>query len=336
MSDLTLVDLEGMALRYNPGLAEAAARVDATEGQWIQVGLPPNPALGYSGQQLGSHGSAEQPGVYVGQEFITAKKLRLNRESAAWEIDRAQQELEATRLRVLTDVRIGFYDVLIAQRRRELASKLVHISEQGQKAAEALFQGQEVSKADPLRARVETESARILLQNTINQHTQAWRQLIAIIGIPKMQIQHLTGDLQFDDLEMSWQEELHRLLSQSPEIAVAVAEAEAARWDIERAYAEVVPNIEVEAVFQEDNGTGSNNSNLQVSMPLPIWNRNQGGIQRAQANAMAAERAVDRVALQLQTRLAAAFQQYQSARNQVHQYSKKDGIIDHANQTLNL
>ena len=50
----------------------------------------------------------------------------------------------------------------------------------------------------------------------------------------------------------------------------------------------------------------------------------------------AAERAVDRLALDLQTRLAAAFQRYASAHNQVQKYAQKDGILQSAGQTLEL
>ena len=102
------------------------------------------------------------------------------------------------------------------------------------------------------------------------------------------------------------------------------------------AYAQVVPNVDVQAVVQDDRATGTGNSNLQVSVPLPIWNRNQGGIRRAQARAAAARRAVDRMALDLQSRLAVVFQRYESARNQVEQYSRESGIIDHSRRTLEL
>lgn len=336
ISNLTLADLEGMALQNNPAVGQAAALVESAQGNWVQAGLPPNPAIGYSGQQLGSGGQAEQQGVFLGQEFVTGKKLRLSREVAAWEVQRAERELEAVRLRVLTDVRIGYYDVLIAQRRRELAADLVRISEQGVAAAKALFDGEEVSEADPLRARVEADTARIVLQNSVNQHIEVWRRLAAVLGIPELNLQRLDGELKADDLELSWQDTLRQVLRESPEIAAALADVEAAQWAIERAYAEVVPNVDVQAVIQDDRGTGSTNGNLQVSLPIPIWNRNQGGIRQAQADAAAAAQAVDRLALDLQARLAAAFQRYESARNQVDKYSRKDGILDNARRTLEL
>ena len=333
---MVLEQFEQMAEQSNPALAEAAARIDAARGNWLQVGLRPNPTIGYSGQQLGSGGEAEQQGGYLGQQFITGGKLGLNREIAAWEVRRAENEWDATRLRVLTDVRIAFYDVLVAQRRRELTSELVQISDQAVQAAQALFEGEEVSEADPLRARVEADTARILLQNAINAHVAAWRRLAALVGAPDMPLQRVEGELNPEDAEMSWEEALARLLAESPELAAAEADVEAARWAVNRAYAEVVPDVDVQAVVQDDRSTGSSNANLQVTFPLPLWNRNQGGIQQAFAQSVAAEMAVNRLRLDLQTRLADAFQRYRTAHNQVREYSKPGGIIANSQRTLEL
>ena len=335
-SDLTLLDFEGMALAANPVLAEMAFLVDAAEGEWLQSGLPPNPTIGYSGQQLGSHGQAEQQGVYFSQQLVMGGKLGLNRQISAWEIERAQQDLEVTRLRVLTDVRVGYYDLLIAQRRCDLAAKLATLSDQAVVTAESLFRGEEVSEADPARARVEADLARIVLETATNQRYEAWRRLTAFVGMPDLAIVRVTGQLEPEELELSWQQSLQQILAGSPEVAGAIADVEVARWGIEREQAEVVPDIEIQAVIQDDRGTGSSNGNLQISVPIPIINRNQGAIQRACAEAAAAERAIDRLALDLQTRHAAVFQRYESARNQVQQYSRSGGILENAERTLEL
>lgn len=335
-TSFSLDECESIALQNNPALAEASARVSAANGNWQQVGLRPNPVIGYSGQQLGSGGAANQNGGYIAQEFVRGNKLGLNREVAAWRVQKAEQQLAASRQRVITDVRIGYYDVLIAQRRRDLSQNLVRISVEGQTAAESLFKAEEVSEADPLRARVETETAKILLQTATNQYAAAWRRLAAVMGTPEMSPQPLTGELNAEHLTLTWQDTLQRILSESPEIGAANAEVEAARWAIQRACAEVVPNLEVQAVIQDDRGTGSTNANVQVTFPLPLWNRNQGGIQQARGEAAAAERAVNRLAMDLQTRLATAFQKFESAKNQVEQYSQEGGILDSTERSLTL
>src|SRR5262245_26757806 len=77
---LTLGDLEAMALRGNPTLAQAAAQVAASRGKAPQAGLYPNPTVGYVGDQMGAEGTAgELQGGFVQQTIVTAGKLRLSR-----------------------------------------------------------------------------------------------------------------------------------------------------------------------------------------------------------------------------------------------------------------
>ena len=67
---------------------------------------------------------------------------------------------------------------------------------------------------------------------------------------------------------------------------------------------------------------------------MPIFNRNQGNIRRAQAELMAAQNEVQRVQLDLQQRLAAVFEQYTTARYQVEKYSRD--ILPNAQASLDL
>ncbi|MFM8250132.1 MAG: hypothetical protein ACKOBW_00900, partial [Planctomycetota bacterium] len=61
----TLSQFEQLALGNHPSLSEYQGKVEAARGRWQQAGLLPNPPVGYSGQQLGSRGFAEQHGVIV-------------------------------------------------------------------------------------------------------------------------------------------------------------------------------------------------------------------------------------------------------------------------------
>lgn len=332
--DLSLEQLEEIALATNPSLTEARARVNAARGKWVQVGLYPNTVLGYAGQQLSSHGVAEQQGVYIGQEIVRGHKLSLNRAVVDQEILKAEQLAFAQEQRVLTDVRLGYYDVLIAQRRVEVAERLVAIADDAYKTAEALYKAAEVSQVDVIRGRGALQMAQLLSKNATNMHEAAWTRLTAVLGTPGVTLHPLVGDVETITSQIDQNETLQRLLVESPEIAAAVAEVERAQWAIDRAYAEPIPNIDIQAVFQSDNGTGSSNGNLQVTMPIPWLNRNQGGIREAESQLVAAEHAVATVELSLQRRLATVYQRYANARNQVEDYSKADGILDNYRTTL--
>jgi cobalt-zinc-cadmium efflux system outer membrane protein len=333
---LTLERLEEMALAGNPTICRAYAMVGAARGNWVQVGLKPNPSVGYEGQQLGSGGLAEQHGVLFSQEIPTGGKLRLNRAVAQGEILVAEQELAAQRQRVLTDVRIAYYQVLVAQRQMDLADDLIRVSGEGSQSVDALFRAREVGRVDVLQAQLEGEQAQILLQDARNRYDAAWRSLAAVLGSPAFPPQTIVGDPSGPPQGIEFEETLARLLSQSPEISEAVAELERARVAIDRARVQPIPNVTFQGLVNwQDNGIGGKpDGGVALSVPLPLFDKNQGAIMRAEREAAAARYAVSQVELDLQNRLAPVFEAYANARNQVFRY--RDSILPAAEESLTL
>jgi cobalt-zinc-cadmium efflux system outer membrane protein len=331
---MTLTELESLALAANPALAQAAAKVEAARGAWVQAGLPPNPTGGYVASEVGNEGHGGQQGGFFGQEIVTGGKLRLSRAVAAQEIRVAQQQFEAERLRVLSDVRIGFYEILVAQRRLEITQKLQQLSQRAVDTAKAFFEREEGNRVDLLQARVESGSARILAENARNDYLAAWRKLSAVLGNPEMAPLKLVGDLEGDTQEANFEATLARVIAISPELEAARASVDSARAAVARARVEWVPNVELQASAQHDNASHYDIANVQAGVPIPIWNRNQGGVRRAQAELAAAQSNADRVELGLQQRLAIVFQRYANARQQVETYRKQ--ILPDAQSSLDL
>jgi len=333
---LTLNDLEYMALGSNPSLARAQSAVAAARGYWVQVGLPNNPLVGYLGAQLGSGGLAEQHAAMFEQEFITGGKRRLNRAEAEQRIAIAEQQLAAQQQRVLTDVRLAFYDALLAQQKLKLAEQLLQVAQQGQSAADRLHKAGETSRVDLIQSNLEVESAQIELNKAANQHTYVWMSLSAVLGLPHLSPSALRGDLESAPTGLVWDQTLAQLLATSPELAAAMSEIERARWAVTRARAQVIPNVRVQGgVNTPDNGIhGKTDGFVQVMVPLPILNRNQGAIAQAQAEVAAAERAIQQLELDLQNRLAPVFQRYTTAANQVRRYRER--ILPQAAESLTL
>lgn len=331
---MTLAEVEQMAIGSNPSLAQAAARVEAARGRQVQVGLYPNPVAGYIGSEIGNEGRAGQQGGFVNQEIVTAGKLRLNRAVVGQEIEQANWAYQSQRLRVLTDVRRFFYEVLVAQQTVELTEQLVRIGEQGVKSTEELLRAKEVARNDVLQAKIEADSARVLLERARNRHLAAWRSLAAVMGACDMPPRPLVGNVQEGLGQVTWEESLSRLWENSPQLAGARAGVARAQAALARECAGRVPNLDLQTSVQHDNATGDTFASVQVGAPLPVFNRNQGNIRRAQADLMAAQHDVKRTELELQQRLAVAFEQYTNARFQVEKYSKD--ILPNAQASLKL
>ena len=331
---LTLDTLEQMALANSPAIAQAAARIRALQGKCLQVGLRPNPTVGYMGSEIGNEGAAGQQGGFVGKEYVTAGKLQKNRAIVAAEIQRAQQQLAAMQRRVQTDVTQGYYAALLAQRRFQLAEALVRVTADAVAASDALFEAEEIPLAGLLQTEVQQQNAQILRRTAENGLSQAWRRLSAFVGGSEFPVQQLAGDIsQLPEL-LDWQNQLIRLQSESPEIAAAMADVDRARRALNRACVESVPNINTQVSVQYDDATDYTVTGVQVGIALPLWNRNQGGIRQARAEISEAARNVERVELDLNRRLANAFRQYSDAHVTATTYA--NDILPLAKRTFDL
>ena len=206
-------------MENNPAIAAASARVEAARGHRWQAGLRPNPTIGYISDDIGEDRSAGKQGAYIGKRFITGHKLQLARQVADRQVLAAEQEWAVWRQRVLTDVRLGFYDVLIAQRRMEATEELSNVSESTAKIAGDLVAAMETSRVDVLQAQVESESNKIRVQKSHNAHIAAWRRLSAVLGIPHLEMRRLDGNIDSARHDVSWEDALQRIHRESPELA---------------------------------------------------------------------------------------------------------------------
>ena len=331
---LRLEDLEQIALERNPTLVQAGMVVRAAQGGYLQAGLYPNPTIGYLGGDMGLEGTAGQQGAVFGQEVVTSGKLRLGSAVAGHGVQQARHGLEAQRHRVISDVRAGYYEVLLARKMIDVHQELLRISQEIAEAMEKALTLQEVSRADALQVRIEAERGRVGLEQVQNNHRIAWYRLATVLGQPDMPPAALTGSVDVDLPTPSREEVLLQLLARSPELAHARAGVERARCEVALQCAERVPNVEFEMWAKHDATTDEGLLDVGVGLPLPLFNRNQGNIVTAQAELIAAQREVERVELDLRNRFAVAFGEFVNARRQVDSYANT--ILPSGEESLRL
>jgi len=331
---LSLVDFEGFAFQSNPTLAAAAARLEAARGRQVQAGLYPNPIVGYQATEIGNLGSAGQQGGFVSQRFITGGKLRLDQVIAGKEIDEAHFRFHAQEQRVLSDVRIRFYEALVAQQRLDLAEQLGRIGDNLVRATETLLKGRLGTENDLLQAEIRAEDAHILLDNARNENVETWRRLTAVIGRPAMGLSSLSGELDGHQKPLDWNESYEMVFGNNPELNAARAHVDRASIGIVRASREPIPNIDLSVSVRHHNVTHDDVANVQVGFPIPIFDKNQGNIRSAEAEWLAANNEVRRIELDLQDRLAVAYRRYANARQQADRYRQR--MIPKARKSLEL
>lgn len=329
-----LSDLEQLALQNNPSLSVARANVSAARGRQVQSGLYPNPTIGYMADDIGEDNSAGTQGGFVSQQFVTGGKLSLNRAMGANEVHEFRFRRSAQELRVLNDVRIRFYEALAAQRRVDLTKQVSDIGQRLAKSSQQLFEGQQISQADVLQAEVESGEADILATTAVLQSDEAWRRLTAVVGLSPDEKRLLEGTLDDEIPLYEWNAAYARLISESPELAAAFARVRTARIAIERAHRQNIPDVNVMASASHRNQNDFDVAGVQVGIPIPVLNRNQGNILAADSELIAAQNDVHRIELDLQARLATVFRRYENSRQQVERYQKE--LLPRAQKSLDL
>jgi cobalt-zinc-cadmium efflux system outer membrane protein len=330
---MSLEDLESMAVANNPTIRELAATTQKAAGFRTQVGLRANPTAGYQGQQIADKGT-DQHLAFVEQEFVTGGKLQLNRQVLDATVRSQLLELEAQRMRVLTDVRTAFYDALAAQKRIALIQEFRGVVDQGLKLAELRKQALEGSQVDVLQSRVQRSEVELALQQALQTQAAVWRQLAALTGNPALQQTVLEGELPHDFQTISWDQLASSMISASPEYSAAQARLNRARANLERQQVQAIPNVTTQLAAGVDNGTNSSIINLQVGAPIPAFNKNQGNIAAARAEFCRATLEIQRIENAIRSRLAVVSRDFETASAAVSKYSQE--ILPSAAEGLKL
>jgi cobalt-zinc-cadmium efflux system outer membrane protein len=110
------------------------------------------------------------------------------------------------------------------------------------------------------------------------------------------------------------------LIDNSPQLELAQAGLDRAEALLRRQRAERVPNLNLSLGPSYDFDTRDVIGELDVELPLLLFNRNQGNIRAAAAEIQRTEAEVRRVELGLRNQFAPAFQQYATAQRVVEDY----------------
>lgn len=290
MGTLTLSDAVRLALLQSPDLAAFAWETRAREALALQAGLLPNPVLSVLAEDLGASrlddvatSSAPvqpQTTIQLGQLVELGGKRAARKELADLDRDLAAWDYEAARIEALTQVSRAFIDVLAAQETAALSERTrdavaqVHEGVSARVAAGVVSPIEETKAAIALAmAMVETDQARRQLEATRSRLAANWGSSEAIF-------ESVAGDLS-EVPALPTLEELKLRLAGSPYLARWAAEISQREASLAVERSRRVPDVELSAGFRRFTDLGDNAFLIGASFSLPVFNRNQGGIEAA-------------------------------------------------------
>ena len=327
VESVTLGELQDWALSYSPAVRQAAADVEKARGLAVQAGLYPNPTIGYEGDTLGTARTAGYNGLMVSQEFVTAGKLSLAQSSAMMEMRAAEQDLRKARIGLACDVRRGYFNVLIAQEQLRYSESLARLTEAAYHAHIDLVAGGEVAAYEPLQLRVIALQSRNSVITARNNVEAQWRQLASTVGTPDMARHQVLGSAEMPVPDINYQAAMAFLLSRHTDLAAATNRITGKGYNLELQEVTPIPNILVYGAFQHDATTplSDYSTNIQIGLPVPIFNRNEGNISAAHAELVRANQDWYAARNELTSSLAEAYNRY--ATNKVVADSYRSDIL---------
>jgi outer membrane protein, heavy metal efflux system len=312
----TLDDLTRLGLARHPRLADAALAAEAARGLALQAGLYPNPVLSFYGDELNDR--TARSGILtlpeLKQEIVTGGKLTLSRAVAEREANQATLAVLGRRAELLAGIRAAYFDAVALDRRVAILRELRTLTRQSVEQAEKRVQAKQATRLDVVQLEVEAEKARAEADAAEQEVAAAFHRLAAAVGARDLPPAPLANAFDAPLPPYDLDRLQAHVLAVHPDLRSARVGVERAQLALERARAEVIPNVTVSGAFVRQHQNKSSDFSVGVSVPLPTWDRNQGNVQAAQARVAQAVRAVEQAENELSDRVAAAYRDFAAAR----------------------
>lgn len=328
-----LEELLQLALSNNATIQAANALRQKAGGLRDQVGQKPNPEFGYFGQQLANR-QTDQQGLFISQQWVRGDKLAWNRRVLA-HTQQAQSAVQQTQqLRVLTDVQLRYIEAFAAQQLRDAAEGFAETAQRGVELAEARWLAEEGTRIETLQSQTLLSEVQLQAEQAEARFQGAWQQLTAVIGVRDLPPAPLNPLPVTPPIQDDWSMTIDSILSGSPELQTARAILCEKQAILRRQQVQPIPNVTTRLGAAYDRATEHGMINVELSAPLPVWNKNRGNISAAYADYARASQNVERIEAAITARFAEAKQQYEAALAGVRRYEEE--ILPQAEETLQL
>ncbi|MBS0422563.1 MAG: TolC family protein [Proteobacteria bacterium] len=321
VGELTLAQAIGTALARNPDLTASAYELKAADARIVQARLRPNPEVSVQLDNIGISGEARGTDVLastlsLSQVIEMGGKRALRTEVANYDRDAVGVERQAQQLDVLAEVARRFIAVVAAQERRVFAQSARELAQRTLDAISARLQAARSPEAERSRAGIALTRMQIEEQQADSELRSARSALAALWGSQAPRFTQARADLfALDPVEPF--EALVSKLERSPDFVRFASEARLRDAELRLAQAQAHPNITLAVGvgrFEETRNTGVS---VGFSMPLPLFDRNQGAIREAQVRRVQTDAQKEAAFLRVRATLFSLYQELLASRKRL-------------------
>jgi cobalt-zinc-cadmium efflux system outer membrane protein len=309
----TLAQFQQIAAGNSPTLRQAASDVEAARGNLIQAAAYPNPTVGYEALPSNDGSVAGVHGFYVDQLIKTGGKLTLAAAAAQKALDNAELALRRARSDLSTAVRNAYFAVLVARESVRVNKALAQFTDEAYRLQEIVLErAGQAAPYEPAALRAQAFTARLAYEQSIAAYGSAWKQLVATVGLRQLPLTEVAGRVDFAIPYYDYDTVLAHVLKNHTDVLTAQNVLESARFNLKLAQITPVPDVDIRLDVVKEAALPPQKivQEISVGVPIPIWDRNKGGIMAAEAALVRADEEPHRVETNLTNSLAAAYNNY--------------------------
>jgi cobalt-zinc-cadmium efflux system outer membrane protein len=344
---LALPQVVEVSLQNNGDLKSFREEKGIRDAGKIRAGLLPNPTLDLEGGTGALTGSSAESSLSLGisQEFFLAGQRDKRLSIAERELDMYRWQL-ADRERVLrVEVKTAFYDAILTNERIELSDRSIELNRQLFDVTKERLSAGDIPELEMNLVKVElarSEGAKIDVEKILGQNQL---KLWTLMGLPSGEAPTLTGNLDTDVTVKKSLPDLKQLaLGLRPDVKALEAEKRRGDADIILAEAEKVPNLTAGLFYTQDRSTDATGAGeekvrdnllgIRLSMPIPVFDKNQAGVQEARAKKSSSESRLLAASRNIEREVETAYASYLNSEKVLSLY--KTNIIPQLEENLNL
>ncbi|MHA4976273.1 TolC family protein [Pseudomonas extremorientalis] len=317
---LTLDSALQTAFANNPDLAAAQWEIDIAQGGRQQAGLIPNPVLSWDAED--TRRNSRTTSIKLSQALELGGKRGARIDVANRAQDAAALTLEQRRNTLRADVIDNYYGALRAQERLDLAQRSMAVAERGLGVANGRVTAGKASPVEATRAQVQLSEMRLELNRAQVGLTDAYRRLAASTGSAGADFQAVATPSQSTPPLPPLAQLLTRL-EQTTELRLAELNILQNEASVGLEKAQRIPDLDVSIGSQYDASVRERVNLVGVSMPIPLFNRNQGNVLAATRRADQARDLRNATELRLRTETRQALDLWQTANTEVRAFNQQ-------------
>jgi len=308
---ITLDQAIAFAMSQNPELSSHSLEIEARGGQVLQAGVFPNPEIGFEidnfwGNQEFEKFVNSESTLIVSQMIELGGKRSKRTRAAELERDLAQWDYDAKRRDILAEVTKAFNEVLAGQERLVLAEEISLLSEKSLSIVIAKVQAGKVPPIEEVKAQAELSLSRIEAEKAGYSLNAAWKRLAALMGTSHI-FSKAEGTLELDPA-ISSSDDFTKHTDSNPDIARWSDEIEHQKALLNLAESGRIPDPTLSAGTRWFNETDERVYTFGISIPLPLFDTNRGGIIEAKKRISKAAEEQKAARLKIHSALADAYQ----------------------------